>query len=1506
MKFRSLLFTMLVGVLSFAQVPTITSFSPTQAEVGATVTITGTNFNTTAANNVVYFGGAKATVTSATATQLTVLVPNGSTRDFISVTTGGLTAFSRKNFNLYNSGTASIAGDYSLGSGVVVTSIATTTSGLHNSNVWPGFDVIVGSADFDNDGWPDIFKAGNGAVAINRNLLTGTVATIAASNFSAPSNYTVTGDIISIITGDIDSDGKLDIITGSATGISILRNTSTSGTISFATAVNISTVTTNVRVADFDLDGKIDIAAVNDGNLNIFKNTSVGSSITFNSAVASALSTTGFSGIDIGDLNNDGKIDIVATKSGVTNIIVNNSTTNSLSMSNSITINEGSNLVIVDDIDKDGISDFYFYNRFFKNNYTSGTLSSSNFTGYTNSQVNEGGLGISAPDINADGYPEIILGSWWSHVWIQRNAGTGISASMFSSKFIPSGVGGNGIGVDLNGDQKIDVISSNHGNSPGNANFRINQNTMTPTSVITVNQSITTFNKCVNSASAQQSFTVSGAGLQANIVITPPTGFEISTTSGSGFGTTAITLTQTAGTVNSTTIYVRVPAANNTASSGTLSLTSTGASTVNISLASTMLPDLVVTGNPSTTAQSYCISGSATALTASATGPSVTYQWQQATTSNGTFTSAVGGSGATTNSYTPPTTTAGTLYYRCYFNSSCGNTAGAASGAITVNSNNTAGAASSTPTLCINSSLTDITHATTGATGIGTATGLPAGVTAAWSANTLTVSGTPTASGTFNYTIPLTGGCGSVNATGTITVTADMTVGIASSSPTVCPNSAMTTVTHATTGATGIGSATGLPTGVNATWASNTITISGTPTVSGTYNYSIPLTGGCGSVNATGTITVQSTSLSGSTISATTTTVYCLNATANAITVNAPNATSFQWYAMDASNWAGQQAISGATTNTYTPPTNVTGTKYYRCVLVSCSGSNTSSPVSGAVTVTDGSVWTGTVSTDPTNAGNWNTTCGSGSKIINPGTTYSPEFTNLTIGAGETFTIIEGAKVNVTGILTNNGTLNINTGATLVQGSTSTYVGSGTVNVGQRITGGSTASAPSGRFWYLGSPTTGGNATTFYSSSASNVVKERDEPNNAWNVVTNSSGTALTPGKGYYLRASNGTTSSSNATSINLNFTGGGLNNNPTSGALIIPCVRTSGVNFEGFNLVSNPYPSYLNWDLVTKTDVGNTMWYRAASGNTAASMVFETYVAGAAGGIGTNLSGNVATKLIPPMQAFWVRVNSGSTSGSITLDNSMRSHFATFGGSTAGLRSTNDELKLFLRMNLLQGESKDQLIVYVNGNATNGFDQLDGEKMMQATLPQFYTKVGDKKIVINGLNSAKKQQALPITMELPTTGVHTFEIENLELEAGLVWLEDTQEGTMEALTEGYTYQFYGEAGINNDRFFLHFNILDNTTPSAPNYGEVNSSANFSGKGASVHAEAAGVVVIKLPATTEGITDIQIRDAAGKLVYTGSTNTLETSVQLAQANGIYYVTLNSASGVEVRKVFIQQ
>ena len=144
-----------------------------------------------------------------------------------------------------------------------------------------------------------------------------------------------------------------------------------------------------------------------------------------------------------------------------------------------------------------------------------------------------------------------------------------------------------------------------------------------------------------------------------------------------------------------------------------------------------------------------------------------------------------------------------------------------------------------------------------GVTGMGAPLGLPLGLKAVWSSDVITISGTPAESGTFSYTIPLMGSCGNISAKGTIVVIKINNAGLASTSPIVCNGTELPTLTHTTGGATGIGAATGLPLGVTANWANNIIRITGTPQVSGIYNYRIPLTGGCGETEATGTIQVK-------------------------------------------------------------------------------------------------------------------------------------------------------------------------------------------------------------------------------------------------------------------------------------------------------------------------------------------------------------------------------------------------------------------------------------------------------------------------------------------------------------------------------------------------------------------------------------------------------------------------------------------------------------------------
>ena len=143
---------------------------------------------------------------------------------------------------------------------------------------------------------------------------------------------------------------------------------------------------------------------------------------------------------------------------------------------------------------------------------------------------------------------------------------------------------------------------------------------------------------------------------------------------------------------------------------------------------------------------------------------------------------------------------------------------------ITFNPDNTitlsSAAGTDNQTVCINTAITPITYTTTGATGADF-TDLPAGVTGSWSGNQVTISGTPTASGTFNYEVELTGGCGTVTTNGTITVTPDNTITLSSAAgtdnQTVCINTAITPITYTTTGATGA-DFTDLPAGVTGSW----------------------------------------------------------------------------------------------------------------------------------------------------------------------------------------------------------------------------------------------------------------------------------------------------------------------------------------------------------------------------------------------------------------------------------------------------------------------------------------------------------------------------------------------------------------------------------------------------------------------------------------------------------------------------------------------------------------
>ena len=350
-----------------------------------------------------------------------------------------------------------------------------------------------------------------------------------------------------------------------------------------------------------------------------------------------------------------------------------------------------------------------------------------------------------------------------------------------------------------------------------------------------------------------------------------------------------------------------------------------------------------------------------------------------------------------------------------------------ATGTITVNSINTI-AAGTNQTVCMNSAITNITLATTGATGA-TFAGLPAGVTGAWAGNVATISGTPTASGTFNYTVTTTGGCPPATTTGTITVTPLNTIA-AGTNQTVCMNSAITNITLATTGATGATFA-GLPAGVTGVWAGNVATISGTPTVAGTFNYTVTTTGGCPPATTTGTITVTPLN----TIAAGSDQTVCINSAITNITLATTGATGATFAGLPAGvtgSWAGNiVTISGAPTASGT--FNYTVTTTGGCPPATATGTITVNPLEDAsFTLTDfceGGANSATVTGVPGGTFAFNPMPGDGA-TINPstgeisnevsGTTYTVEYTSPGTcfnSSTETVTVNPGPTPVISGVL---------------------------------------------------------------------------------------------------------------------------------------------------------------------------------------------------------------------------------------------------------------------------------------------------------------------------------------------------------------------------------------------------------------------------------------------------------------------------------------------------------
>ncbi|MFZ4796121.1 MAG: PKD-like domain-containing protein [Bacteroidia bacterium] len=133
----------------------------------------------------------------------------------------------------------------------------------------------------------------------------------------------------------------------------------------------------------------------------------------------------------------------------------------------------------------------------------------------------------------------------------------------------------------------------------------VSYNPVNPT--IATSGSLSAFTTCSGTPSSQQSFSVSGLDLTSNLVVSAPSGFEVSTNSGSGYGS-SVSLSPSSGTINATNIYVRLSSGASGNPSGNISCSSTGATTQNVSANGTV--NAIPSASISYSGSPFCATGS--------------------------------------------------------------------------------------------------------------------------------------------------------------------------------------------------------------------------------------------------------------------------------------------------------------------------------------------------------------------------------------------------------------------------------------------------------------------------------------------------------------------------------------------------------------------------------------------------------------------------------------------------------------------------------------------------------------------------------------------------------------------------------------------------------------------------------------------------------------------------------------------------------------------------------
>ena len=387
----------------------------------------------------------------------------------------------------------------------------------------------------------------------------------------------------------------------------------------------------------------------------------------------------------------------------------------------------------------------------------------------------------------------------------------------------------------------------------------------------------------------------------------------------------------------------------------------------------------------------------------------------------------------------------------------------------------------------------------------------------------------------------------------------------------------------------------------------------------------------------------------------------------------------------------------------------------------------------------------------------------------------------LTIDANATLIILPNKGLTVDSLLTNNGLIHAISNETgtgslivnnLVEGATGNYQI-------ERYLNDETAHT-------VGAPLAGTNVDLFSGAT----VSEWDEPTATFNQLT--AGEALESGKGYLVQVPAANTYTFESANVHQGDVQLNLSNS-----------YSGDVELQGLNLITNPYPSAIEWnDDWSLNNTGKAIYVWQGT----KYLVWNGYI------------GNIENGIIPAMQGFVIKAYDNGAS--VTMPNSARLHSS----QPYYKEISQSENLLMIEFGEPEGGEpgpvQDVVYYHVNSDATEGFDPMhdaykiqnaDGSTMAYSIL----NNDDDQKMAIDVRGFIDESlPSVPLGFRPASAGTYYLRLGGLDsfdetLPVTLQDIDPDQQNDVDMRQAiNNTYIFSAEPGDPEYRFILHFSAV--------------------------------------------------------------------------------------------------